>query len=116
VVNLSWLKKSGVARSWEVTEYRQWPEGFYFCLTIYVTDGSVLFIREYVSEKERMYSFHWQDSKGVLIRRWDNAPHYKNLSTFPHHVHSRTGVQESREIDFESVIKVVAEKVRHSGK
>lgn len=33
------------------------------------------------------YSFHWQRADGSLIRRWDNAPHHHEISSFPHHVH-----------------------------
>ena len=33
------------------------------------------------------YSYHWQDSKGRLIKRWDNAPHHKELENYPHHIH-----------------------------
>ncbi len=33
------------------------------------------------------YSFHWQRADGSLIRRWDNSPHYPDISSFPHHVH-----------------------------
>jgi hypothetical protein len=33
------------------------------------------------------YSFHWQRADGSLIRRWDNAPHHRKISSFPHHVH-----------------------------
>src|SRR5215813_1608112 len=30
---------------------------------------------------------HWQQGDGRLRRRWDNAPHHKEVPTFPHHVH-----------------------------
>lgn len=33
------------------------------------------------------YSFHWQRDDGSLIRRLDNAPHHREISSFPHHVH-----------------------------
>jgi hypothetical protein len=33
------------------------------------------------------YRHHWQDGQGRLIKRWDNAPHYPALDTFPHHLH-----------------------------
>src|SRR6266478_4916348 len=33
------------------------------------------------------YRQHWQDGNGVLIKRWDNAPHYPAIDTFPHHLH-----------------------------
>jgi hypothetical protein len=32
------------------------------------------------------YRFHWQDSLGNLIKRWDNAPHFPDLGGFPYHV------------------------------
>jgi hypothetical protein len=33
------------------------------------------------------YRIHWQQGAGRLRRRWDNAPHHKEVSTCPHHVH-----------------------------
>jgi hypothetical protein len=39
------------------------------------------------------YSFHWTDSNGTLICRWDNAPHYPKLPQAPHHIHD--GDQDS---------------------
>ncbi len=40
------------------------------------------------------YAYHWehrtQDGK---IHRWDNAPHFPNIETNPHHVHWETEYQ-----------------------
>jgi hypothetical protein len=33
------------------------------------------------------YRHHWQGHNGLLIKRWDNAPHYPGVRTFPHHLH-----------------------------
>jgi hypothetical protein len=33
------------------------------------------------------YRHHWQDRHGRLIKRWDNAPHYPAINSFPHHLH-----------------------------
>jgi len=33
------------------------------------------------------YSYHCADADGNLIVRWDNAPHFPNLTGFPHHRH-----------------------------
>jgi uncharacterized protein DUF6516 len=33
------------------------------------------------------YRYHWQDGAGHLIFRYDNAPHYPEIETFPHHKH-----------------------------
>ena len=61
---------------------------YYFYLKIIVTlsDQSTLHIKEYRSEDERNYSYHWQKENKLIIR-WDNAPHHKELTTFPHHKH-----------------------------
>lgn len=46
------------------------------------------YVRElYDSVQVVTYSFHWTDSSGRLIRRWDNAPHFAHLPQAPHHMH-----------------------------
>jgi hypothetical protein len=63
-------------------------------LRISMPGGGILEMRErIVSSKKTLqlnttaYSFHWQDQHGNLIRRWDNAPHFRDLNDFPHHIH-----------------------------
>jgi len=55
-------------------------------------DGGLLEIAEFfVLEANTIivenYKFHWQDSRGNLIKRWDNAPHHPEVGGFPHHLH-----------------------------
>ncbi len=57
-----------------------------------LTNNDILEFAEYVQVRKdkiylETYSFHWQDAKGNLIKRWDNVPHHKKLDTFPHHIH-----------------------------
>ena len=48
--------------------------------------GYVLYVNEGIGENYRRYSYHLQkDDK--MIRRWDNAPHWRNIRTFPFHLH-----------------------------
>jgi len=54
---------------------------------IILIDGSQLKVRQVIIGDVFKYSYHWQSSNAILIKRWDNAPHWKNLSTCPHHVH-----------------------------
>lgn len=35
--------------------------------------------------KRESYSFHWQQQDGKLLKRWDNAPHHPEITTFPDH-------------------------------
>lgn len=51
----------------------------------------------------RRYSFHvFQDN--LIIVRWDNAPHHPEVKTFPHHKHLAGEIQDSEEIDVETVL------------
>lgn len=53
------------------------------------------------------YRFHWQDSEGKLIKRWDNARHHPELTTFPYHIHvaSDAIVKESANVDLSEVLQ-----------
>ena len=59
---------------------------------VMLADGGFVEMTERVLEVQgtlemTKYRHHWQDGNGVLIKRWDNAPHYPALDTFPHHLH-----------------------------
>ena len=58
---------------------------------LFLMDGSVLHIREYVSverDNDRLaYAYQYQNAAEALILRYDNAPHYHDLPGFPHHKH-----------------------------
>jgi hypothetical protein len=59
---------------------------------IMLTDGSFVEMTERVLEvrgtlEVTKYRHHWQHANGVLIKRWDNAPHHPTVETFPHHLH-----------------------------
>jgi Family of unknown function (DUF6516) len=45
-------------------------------------------IRFIQTEKEILYSYQLFTAKPLL--RWDNAPHFPALQSFPHHVHEET--------------------------
>jgi len=63
-----------------------------------LVDDSILEFSEYIEQniKEEIilvtYSYHWADSAGKLLFRWDNVPHFPDLANFPHHIHNgKTG-------------------------
>lgn len=63
-------------------------------LRVYMKDGDLLEIMKRISFSKKdeqsdttKYSFHWQNTKCQLIRRWDNAPHHPEIQTHPYHVH-----------------------------
>lgn len=69
----------------------------------------MLHIAEYVvinSGIQRLkYRYHLQSLDGSFVRRWDNAPHYPDLATFPDHCHLASGeVIPSPATDIPSVL------------
>ncbi len=83
---------------------------FYARLHFY--DGSELHIMEklvvehYVLLKSR-YTYHYQKADETLIFRYDNAPHYPHLSTFPAHKHIGHTVVEAEPPDLNEVLAEV---------
>lgn len=76
-------------------------------------DGSVLVIKDYYFGDERKYAYHWMDEKGKLYIRWDNSPHWPEVSTYPHHKHigSPDNVELSLEIELRDVLKVIRSRI-----
>lgn len=84
---------------------------------LYFADDSLLHIREFVNTEEGverfMYVYHYQKADGALIFRYDNTPHYPDLSTFPHHKHagSETEVIAAEPSDLKSALAEIARVV-----
>ena len=58
---------------------------------IHFADGSLLHFRELLDIQKvaprLMYVYHYQRADGTFVFRYDNAKHFSDLSTFPHHKH-----------------------------
>jgi hypothetical protein len=55
------------------------------------------------------YRYHTADKQGNLLVRWDNAPHFPKLETYPHHKHSTTHVVESIQPTLLQVLNEISE-------
>jgi hypothetical protein len=99
-----------IVQGYEVLDFKS-GESFYFLrIKAEIIDGSELYVREYVSREESLYSYHWQNEDGSLRVRWDNSPHHKGLRTFPHHKHVPE-LEESEEVSLEDVIAAIKERL-----
>ncbi|MEK7541446.1 MAG: DUF6516 family protein [Patescibacteria group bacterium] len=78
-----------------------------------LTDDSVLFVRELATADDSKYAYHWQDARGALICRWDNAPHHRRMTTFPHHKHigSKNRIEPSVGILLERVLAEIEKRI-----
>jgi len=83
---------------------------------IELIDGSALYFIEYIEIQDNIanrlkYKYQWQSENGVLISRWDNVPHHKEIDTFPFHMHNDKGAHASQNMDLKTVIDVIMEKI-----
>lgn len=88
-------------------------ESLFACKVVIIfSDNSVLDVKEYrFTNHERKYSFHWMDRNKKMRTRWDNASHWKNISTFPHHKHTGKKIVASTEITLEQVLSAIEKQL-----
>ncbi len=107
-----WLNDHTLVSSYIVNDFKKSDAAFYLNLKAVFIDDSELHVREYVDIDHRKYAFHWQSSNGELILRWDNAPHFRNIVTFPHHKHlALCEITESHDISFDEVLSFIQLKL-----
>jgi len=79
---------SDLFRSWQVVRYEQEGDAYMLQLAAILQDGSRLEMRDYLFvDGSRKYAYQWMEANGDLRQRWDNAPHWPNVATAPHHTH-----------------------------
>jgi hypothetical protein len=73
--------------------------------TALLEGGYVLHINEASGRGFRRYSYHVQKGE-KMMRRWDNAPQWPKIKTFPHHLHlhSERNVSECKEVFVQDVL------------
>ena len=89
------------------SEVQQWVEedaATFLRIKVALKDGTQLFIKELFSPGGSKYSYHWQTSEGKLLCRWDNAPHWSDIPTFPHHRHIAEEVLPSHRVGIGEVL------------
>jgi hypothetical protein len=75
-------------KEWQVTRYEQEGDTYMLHIVAVLKDDSRLEIRDDAfNDGQRKYAYHWMEADGSLRRRWDNAPHWPNVATAPHHMH-----------------------------
>ena len=62
---------------------------------------------EHKAPATRRYAYHIFDGD-AMVMRWDNAPHHRDIATFPHHKHIGEGIcgeiAESEEMQISDVL------------
>jgi len=71
-------------------------------------DGSVLWIREiWIKSKIEVYSYYWLTPEETVIMGWDNAPHHKEIATYPYHKHVGGKSEPSHRMNINDVLSFI---------
>jgi len=94
------------------TQHEDRGEVWFLRVNVYFIDNSLLHFRELFVGQEnpfkKTYIYHYQRADGTIVFRYDNARHFPNLSTAPHHKHiGETEVVAADAPDLESVLKEI---------
>jgi hypothetical protein len=104
---------SDIINNFSVLEFRKYGSAVSLVAKVEFINSSILYIRDYLFlDGRRKYSYHWQDSDGSLISRWDNSPHHREISTFPHHRHISEKIILSRELDIRDIFKTIKREIK----
>ncbi len=81
-------KNQDMFASWYVMRYEREGDSYLLQIAAVLHDGSRLEMRDYLFvDGSRKYAYQWMEKDGKLRQRWDNAPHWTEIATKPHHTH-----------------------------
>jgi len=105
-------KYQDIIQDYQIELWENEPTTFRFKTRIEFKDRSILFVKDYLFPGGRKYVYHWQREDGTLLIRWDNAPHWQKIATYPHHKHvaSQNNVVESTEVFLDDILEIIREQ------
>jgi len=74
---------------------------------IVFVNSNVLDFMELVSAEHTDYRFQFMNGNNRLIYRWDSAPHHKEITSFPFHLHTPEGVRECEKVNLIEVFEII---------
>ena len=74
-------------------------------------DNSTLHFMEFVDVSKNVerfkYSYHYEDGKNAMVFRYDMAPHFRDIETYPHHKHEKEKVIPSNKSSLKEILHEV---------
>lgn len=87
------LTRSPVVQEWQIVNEMALSDRGHFRGRLILANGDFVEASEFFyirndSIEQQRYRYQWMDAQQQqLKKRWDNAPHFPDVETFPHHVH-----------------------------
>jgi len=108
---ISALKQSAIVLDFEVLELIDEDSVKLIKIKAVLKKDCLLYITELHTKSYQKYSYHFQKNDGELIARWDNKPHWRDMSTYPHHKHENDRVSPSHRVTIVDVLDQIEEKI-----
>jgi len=97
-----------IIHSIEKIEYAHTGPISIFRAKLLFIDNTVLQVQEVAEEDNVLaYSYYWLRTDNTVIIGWDNAPHHKEIKSYPHHRHKGKSVEESQQHNLKDVLKYI---------
>lgn len=103
-------KYSEIIEKYDILRFKIVGNSYQLICKIFIINNAQLFVRDYLFlDGSKKYSFHWQDTEGNCIMRWDNAPHHQSVYSFPYHKHlgKEEYVADSQPMNLEMVLEYI---------
>ncbi len=108
---ISVLRQSAIVLDFDVLELIDEESVKLIKIKAVLKENWLLYITELHIKDYQKYSYHCQKNDGDLIVRWDNKPHWRNMSTYPHHKHENDQVSPSHRVTIVDVLDQIEEKI-----
>ncbi len=83
-----------------------------FKAVVELVDGSYLRINEvWLNGKLKKYAYYRLSPTDVVIQGWDNAPHHPEISTYPHHTHTKNRIGASQVRSLADVLDLLKQRI-----
>lgn len=109
------LRRGTIVRSFDIIELIEEESVQFLRVEAEIVDGSVLHVRELLLPGRSKYSYHSQAPSGVVLARWDNAPHHRKLPTHPDYKHTGSDVVASSRVSIDDVLAEIGMQLREQG-
>jgi hypothetical protein len=108
---ISALRQSAIVLDVEVLELIDEDSVKLIKIKAILKENCLLYITELHTKDYQKYSYHYQKNDGDLIARWDNKPHWRDMSIYPHHKHENNQVSSSHRVTIADVLDQIEEKI-----
>ena len=96
------------------TKYYSLSKGFVSCNIVFIDKSKLSFkeVKDIEFHKKDKYSYNYMDFSGKMIFRFDNAYHYPEIKTYPHHKHLPNNIIESDEPELIDVLIEISNYIK----